>query len=166
MTKLTQQQIRNLSALMDSRFTREIDELRAVRARTRDEREEGAQGDRSDAASFETTLATDDAVISQDVTDVRDILAARERLAAGTYGICTDCGDAIAYERLLAYPTAKRCIHCQRVCEQGRSVGRILRVSRGGRPTTHVAARTGQNTESCAGSGSLDTTCAADLRLS
>ena len=31
----------------------------------------------------------------------------------GAYGKCVDCGDAITYERLDAYPTAKRCITCQ-----------------------------------------------------
>jgi RNA polymerase-binding protein DksA len=129
MTTLTQQQISYLSDLMDARLAREIEEMRAVRDRTRDVREAGSQGDRIDAALLETTLATDDAVINQDAGDVRDIKAARERLAAGVYGTCTDCGDAIGYERLLAYPTAKRCIHCQRVYEQGKSVDRILRAS-------------------------------------
>jgi RNA polymerase-binding transcription factor DksA len=77
----------------------------------------------------EATLAADDAVFSQDVQDVRDIKAARERLSAGTYGICTDCSAPIAYERLLAYPTAKRCIHCQRLHEQEIAASRILRAS-------------------------------------
>jgi len=31
----------------------------------------------------------------------------------GNYGACIDCGDAIGYERLSAYPTAGRCIRCQ-----------------------------------------------------
>jgi len=129
MATLTQQQIRHLSKLMDVRFAREIEEIRAVRERTRDQRDEGVLADWIDAALVEATLAADDAVINQDVEDARDIKAARERLSAGTYGICEDCGEAIAYERLLAYPTAKRCIHCQRVYEQGKAVGRILRTS-------------------------------------
>lgn len=129
MATLTQQQIRHLSELMDVRFAREIEEIRAVRERTRGQRDEGVPADWIDAALVEATLATDDAVINQDVEDARDIKAARERLLAGTYGICVDCGEAIAYERLLAYPTAKRCIHCQRVYEQGEAVGRILRAS-------------------------------------
>ena len=125
MGTLTQQQIRHLSELMDVRFAREVEEIRAVRERTRGERDEGVPADWIDAALLESTLAADDAVINQDVQDARDIMAARERLAAGSYGVCTDCGEAIAYERLLAYPTAKRCIHCQRVHEQGKAVGRI-----------------------------------------
>jgi RNA polymerase-binding transcription factor DksA len=129
MTTLTQQQIRHLSELMDVRFAREIEEIRAVRERTRGQREEGVPADWVDAAVVEASLSTDDAVIAQNLEDVRDIRAARERLAAGSYGICTDCGEAIAYERLLAYPAAKRCIHCQRLHEQGQTVDRILRAS-------------------------------------
>lgn len=129
MTTLTQQQIRHLSELMDVRYAREIQEIRVVRERARDQRDEAVPADWIDAALVESTLAADDAVINQDVQDVRDIKAARERLSTGTYGICTDCGEAIAYERLLAYPTAKRCIHCQRVYEQGKAVGRILSAS-------------------------------------
>ncbi len=129
MTVLTQQQIRYLSELMDARFAREIEEIRAVRERSRGQRDEGVPADWVDAALVEATLATDDAVIAQNLEDVRDIKAARERLSAGTYGICTDGGEAIAYERLLAYPTAKRCIHCQRVHEQGQAGGRALRAS-------------------------------------
>ncbi len=35
-------------------------------------------------------------------------------MADGRYGVCVDCGAEIGYEPLLAYPTAKRCIACQR----------------------------------------------------
>jgi RNA polymerase-binding transcription factor DksA len=118
MDKLTQEQIRHLSELMDQRFAREREEIRVVSERTRDERGETLPADWIDVALADTTLAADDAVINQDLEDVRDILAARERLSAGTYGTCNDCGAAIGYQRLLAYPTAKRCIHCQRVYEQ------------------------------------------------
>lgn len=129
MPTLTPEQTRYLSSLMDARFDREIREIRSVGERMRDERDEGVPADWVDVALANATLASDDAVVNQDVADVRDIIAARERLYAGTYGTCTDCGEAIAYERLLAYPTAKRCIHCQRLYEQGKAVGRTLRAS-------------------------------------
>ena len=38
--------------------------------------------------------------------------AAADRVAAGTYGVCTRCGNPIAEERLEALPTTTRCIHC------------------------------------------------------
>lgn len=122
MAALTQEQIRHLTGLMDARLAREMDEIRTVSQRARDERDKGVPADLVDAALTDTTLAADDAIVSQDAADVRDIHAARERISAGVYGICTDCGEVIAYERLLAYPTAKRCIHCQRLYEKERAV--------------------------------------------
>ncbi len=49
-----------------------------------------------------------------------DIEAALERIEAGTYGQCSDCGASIPPARLSAYPTAKRCIDCQTLAEQRR----------------------------------------------
>jgi RNA polymerase-binding transcription factor DksA len=46
------------------------------------------------------------------VAELADIDAARERLAEGTYGICADCGRRIPEGRLLARPTATRCVAC------------------------------------------------------
>jgi RNA polymerase-binding transcription factor DksA len=47
------------------------------------------------------------------VQEVNDIEIALLRIAHGTYGVCMDCGNGIAYHRLVAYPTAKRCQPCQ-----------------------------------------------------
>ena len=54
------------------------------------------------------------AEISREVQGVRDIDAAMRRIADRTYGSCIDCGDPIDSARLEAYPTAKRCLGCQR----------------------------------------------------
>ena len=54
------------------------------------------------------------AEISREVQEVRDIDAAMRRIADHTYGSCIDCGDPIDSARLEAYPTAKRCLSCQR----------------------------------------------------
>jgi DnaK suppressor protein len=40
--------------------------------------------------------------------------AALDRLAAGGYGTCVSCGQAIAPERLAARPAAATCIACAR----------------------------------------------------
>lgn len=44
----------------------------------------------------------------------RQIAEARRALAAGTYGVCVDCGAQIPASRLDARPEATRCIDCQR----------------------------------------------------
>jgi len=43
-----------------------------------------------------------------------DIDAALKRITEGTYGICTNCGEPIALERLEALPWATLCIDCKR----------------------------------------------------
>ena len=40
------------------------------------------------------------------------IVAALDRVAAGTYGICVRCGSGIPYGRLVALPEAARCLGC------------------------------------------------------
>jgi DnaK suppressor protein len=44
--------------------------------------------------------------------------AALARLAAGTYGICVDCGEKIAEARLEYRPEASRCLPCQEKFEE------------------------------------------------
>lgn len=60
------------------------------------------------------------ALNEHETAELGDIEAALERIQAGTYGQCTDCGVTIPPARLNAYPTAKRCIDCQTVVEQRR----------------------------------------------
>ncbi len=43
---------------------------------------------------------------------IHDIDAAIERLTEGTYGVCSNCKDAIPVERLEANPSADQCIDC------------------------------------------------------
>jgi DnaK suppressor protein len=60
------------------------------------------------------------AMNEHETAELGDIDAALERIQAGTYGSCTDCGVSIPPARLHAYPTAKRCIGCQRLSEHHR----------------------------------------------
>ncbi|MGD9788511.1 MAG: TraR/DksA family transcriptional regulator [Sulfuricellaceae bacterium] len=55
----------------------------------------------------------DAAIVDRQVREIRDIEDALARIADGVYGACTDCGADIGVDRLLAYPTALRCIRCQ-----------------------------------------------------
>ena len=59
------------------------------------------------------------AINEHETAELGDLEAALERMDAGTYGQCTDCGVTIPPARLNAYPTAKRCIVCQTRREQG-----------------------------------------------
>ncbi len=50
---------------------------------------------------------------------LEQIEAALKRIEDGTYGICQNCGQSIAPERLEARPWAALCIDCQRRLEHG-----------------------------------------------
>lgn len=78
----------------------------------------GAVRDSGDEALADLLADLDQAEVTRGVREIRDIEAAEARLAAGAYGVCTDCGGDIGFERLLAYPTAKRCHACQRLHEK------------------------------------------------
>jgi len=71
-------------------------------------------------AQIRTERQTEFAMNEHETAELGDIEAALERLQAGTYGQCTDCGVTIPPARLNAYPTAQRCIDCQSLVEQHR----------------------------------------------
>lgn len=73
----------------------------------------GTVTDTADEALADALVDMDTAFIDRHVAELRDIEAARDRIRGGTFGVCQDCGEAVIYERLAAYPTAKRCVHCQ-----------------------------------------------------
>ena len=50
-------------------------------------------------------------------TIIPRIYRALHKIDAGTYGICDDCGDAIAESRLAVVPGALRCVACQKSSE-------------------------------------------------
>ena len=58
------------------------------------------------------------AEMQRHLEELREIDEARSRMAAGRYGECIACGRGIAVERLLAQPTAKRCVNCQNIYEK------------------------------------------------
>ncbi|MDP1927066.1 MAG: TraR/DksA family transcriptional regulator [Thiobacillus sp.] len=72
--------------------------------------EPGDTGDESMANALSDFNA---AIFGRHIQGMRDIEAAFKRIKDGEYGVCIDCGDDIAFNRLQVYPTAKRCIVCQ-----------------------------------------------------
>ena len=68
--------------------------------------------DGDDAQAHDADREVDLALSDQDREHLQDIQAALERLKAGTYGDCKDCGETIAPERLRVQPQALRCTAC------------------------------------------------------
>ena len=80
-------------------------------------------GGSSDNHIGDTATTTLDREIDYTLEDnsarlLAQIDAALARADAGTYGTCTNCGRAIAEERLEATPWASLCIDCQREAER------------------------------------------------
>ena len=59
--------------------------------------------------------------ISVLIGQLREVETAIERIAEGSYGLCEDCEEPIPFERLKAYPTARRCVQHQARFEQSYS---------------------------------------------
>ena len=62
-------------------------------------------------ADLESGIAL--AEVERDASELNAVLEALSRIEEGAYGLCTDCGTPIAFERLLAQPQAPRCIRCE-----------------------------------------------------
>ena len=52
------------------------------------------------------------AVLDASFEAVAEIEDALQRLDAGKYGLCVDCGTTIPFERMEAIPEADRCVNC------------------------------------------------------
>jgi|SRR5688500_13518689 RNA polymerase-binding protein DksA len=99
------------------------EEMRRVLARSNNERYAdilAGGADAGDASIADLLSDVTFAEVARDAAEVRDISAAQARMAAGTYGLCIDCGEPIGRQRLQAYPSAKRCLADQQRREQTR----------------------------------------------
>ena len=75
----------------------------------------GDEADRA-VASYQNDLAAGTA--ARETREMQRIEEALGRIQASNYGICAECGEAIALARLKALPFAARCIDCQERLEQ------------------------------------------------
>lgn len=113
---LTTQQLQELRHRILERRRQLAAEIRGDAERARGETFGALAGETHDTA--EESVADlfadlDQAEMTRDLVELRDLEAARLRLSAGTYGVCSDCGGDIGYERLRVNPAAQRCIACQ-----------------------------------------------------
>jgi RNA polymerase-binding transcription factor DksA len=124
MNGLTQQEFDRLAAAMKARKRQLMEEIREGLERAGEEHYAKLLGETSDAGDQSVADMLRDvqqAEVTRDVGELRDIEAAEGRIAAKRYGLCTDCGAEIGFARLQAFPTAKRCIACQQVREKTRA---------------------------------------------
>lgn len=112
---LTTEQTRTLENLLIERERQLAAEIAAARAtgRERDDARASEVTDRKEDATDEAAVEVADAEIERDVNELKAVQAARLRLGAGLYGVCIDCEEPIALQRLMAQPSALRCMRCQ-----------------------------------------------------
>ena len=85
---------------------------------------EGVVGDEIDQAFAKTRAGVETELVDRHLRELGGIEAARGRINSGTFGICPDCGYAIAVARLRASPAALRCTECQARHEKEFTEGR------------------------------------------
>lgn len=96
-----------------------LDMKRHVLRGIRDEVREGREGEKDDGRdTYDVASEERDREISFILSDRdRDKLlaidAALDRIDDKTYGICDECGEEIAEERLKAMPFTRLCVQCQ-----------------------------------------------------
>ena len=124
MTALTTSKRDSLARMLGERKKLLREEIRRGLARMGNERYTDLLSGTSDAGDESVAMLLTDvanAEVARDAAELRDIVAAEARIAAGSYGTCIDCGAAIPFARLAAYPTAKRCLGCQQIREATRA---------------------------------------------
>ena len=113
---LTAEQSRQLKTLVEQRRAALVREVGLDLDRLREDRLEnivGAVPDPGDESVRSLIQDLDQADASRDLSELRTLDAARARMDEGSYGICSNCGQDIGFERLRANPAAERCIQCQ-----------------------------------------------------
>ena len=119
---LTRTQSSRLERKLDQQYEALLEEVREALEKSENQQYvelvDRAPTDSADRATGDALADLNLAIIDRHVHEIRDIDAARARIASGSFGTCTDCGGEIGFERLLAYPTAKRCFVCQQQYEK------------------------------------------------
>jgi RNA polymerase-binding protein DksA len=128
MTKvLSESQLAELARLLDTRYDSLLREVREELASSEDQQYVELIGrvpaDSGDQSVADELADLNVAIVDRHVREMRDLDAARARTKDGTFGICVDCGECVGFERLRAYPTAKRCIACQQRREKAYAHG-------------------------------------------
>ena len=116
MSHLSHEQLTELRQKIEGERTRLRQDIREELTRTEDEQHATLAGQVHDAgeesvADMLTEINT--AVLGNSIKALREVETAQERLHEGTYGTCEECGEAIPFARLQAYPAARLCISDQ-----------------------------------------------------
>jgi DnaK suppressor protein len=116
MTVLAIEQVKKLTVALDQRYRLLKEEVQMELERSGASNYidlAGGVHDTGDEAIADLLLDLSTDAVHRQIGELRDIEEALRRIREGEYGECADCGGEIGFDRLMAYPTAKRCIACQ-----------------------------------------------------
>jgi RNA polymerase-binding protein DksA len=119
---LSQTELSTLNTKLDERYESLLEEVRGELERSENQQYVEligrTPGDIGDESVADALADLELGIIDRHIQEIRDIDAARARISDGTFGTCIACGRGIDFDRLLAYPTAKRCFTCQQQRER------------------------------------------------
>lgn len=121
MKALTSQQTRQLERNLLAQKTSVLGEAHDELTRVTEQSYAAIAGevpDFGDQATATSLTDYDNEIARRHVEAIREIDDALLRVKAHRFGRCRECGAGIAFERLRAFPTARRCVPCQSLHEK------------------------------------------------
>ena len=121
MAKLSEDQLTQLKTSLQQRYLDLREEVRGELERSGAQRYidlAGSVRDVGDGSVADMLLDMDTAMVDCQVHEMREVEDALKRLAELNFGDCIDCGGEIGFDRLMAYPTAQRCVHAKSLHEK------------------------------------------------
>ena len=118
---LTPEQLQELKEALTKRRGALETEAHADAAKAREDvysQTTGPVADAGDEATADLISDVENAELSRDLQELREIDTALARMAGGNYGACIACGGEIQLERLRRQPAAQRCFKCQNAYEK------------------------------------------------
>jgi len=114
MPVLAEDQLQRIRGVLEERRRALLEEVRDALANTENQRYVDIIGrnpaDAGDASVSDELADLNLTMLDRHVSELRAIEQAEQRMRDETYGECIVCGGEIGFERLLAQPTAVRCV--------------------------------------------------------
>lgn len=113
MANFTEDQLVQLKAALHKRYLDLQQEVRNELTHTKDIRD-------FELAEYLNNIPDDidTALVDRQINEMRELEMSMKYLSELEFGDCIDCGNEIGFARLLAYPSAQRCVSCQNAYEK------------------------------------------------
>jgi len=116
MANLTEEQLAKLKKELQHRYLELQEEIRSELGRSSDQRYislASTLNDVGDNSVVDMLMDLNATIIDRQVNEMRKIETSLKNLAGLDFGNCIDCSEEIGFDRLMASPTAQRCVYCQ-----------------------------------------------------